>query len=250
MSLGILYPNGKAEAVANYIWDPNTLELVIWDGSLTVGSVVIGGVTIANGADVAEGNTADAKVVGDVAGTVSAKLRGINYLTDLINTILGTISSTLSTISTNISSILSALGGTLTVSVSNTFLGTKRAGITGTNWTSTHVPSSNTKATTTKAANASGKNVCTGFTVSIVGDSTAPAATSGLIVSLIDGDTGGTTYLWRSYISLPAVAGAMLAIVRTGLWIEGSTNTKMTLEFSAAGGANTLESVTMEGTTA
>lgn len=37
-----------------------------------------GAVTIANGADVVEGNTADVKVVGDNAGTVSAKLRGLN----------------------------------------------------------------------------------------------------------------------------------------------------------------------------
>lgn len=36
-----------------------------------------GAVTIANGADVAEGNTADAAVITDAAGTVSGKLRGL-----------------------------------------------------------------------------------------------------------------------------------------------------------------------------
>lgn len=35
-------------------------------------------VSVADGADVAEGATADAAVTGDAAGTVSAKLRGIN----------------------------------------------------------------------------------------------------------------------------------------------------------------------------
>lgn len=48
-----------------------------------------GAVTIADGADVVEGELADAKVVGDNSGTISAKLRGINYLialvTDIVN---------------------------------------------------------------------------------------------------------------------------------------------------------------------
>ena len=43
-----------------------------------------GAVTIAAGADVTEGNTTDAKVTGDNAGTVSAKLRGINYLLNAV----------------------------------------------------------------------------------------------------------------------------------------------------------------------
>lgn len=44
--LEILFPNGRAEASAVYIWDTNTLSLVLWDGSLTTGSVTIGSVTI------------------------------------------------------------------------------------------------------------------------------------------------------------------------------------------------------------
>src|SRR5262245_51244789 len=39
-----------------------------------------GAVTVADGADVAEGATTDARVVGDNPGTVSAKLRGANYV--------------------------------------------------------------------------------------------------------------------------------------------------------------------------
>lgn len=55
-------------------------------GQLLVSSSGGGGgaVTIADGADVAEGATTDAKVVGDVAGTVSAKLRGLSYLWALV----------------------------------------------------------------------------------------------------------------------------------------------------------------------
>lgn len=116
-------------------------------------------------------------------------------------------------------------------------------------WTAIHVPSSNTKATATKASAGAGvRNVCTGFTATIAADATAPTAVN-LIVSLIDGSSGGITYLWRSTISLPAVAGAQISIVRGSLWIPGSQATAMTLEFSAAGGADTIESVSMEGTT-
>lgn len=43
-----------------------------------------GAVTIADGADVAEGATTDAKVTGDNPGTVSAKLRGLDYLWALV----------------------------------------------------------------------------------------------------------------------------------------------------------------------
>src|SRR5436190_6862808 len=53
-------------------------------GNLKVTSTGGGGgggpVTIADGADVAEGSTVDAKVLGDVNGTVSAKLRGLNTI--------------------------------------------------------------------------------------------------------------------------------------------------------------------------
>lgn len=44
------------------------------------GGGAAGAVTIADGDDAAEGSTTDAKVTGDNAGTVSAKLRGINTI--------------------------------------------------------------------------------------------------------------------------------------------------------------------------
>lgn len=47
---------------------------------LTTGGGPGGAVTIADGADVAEGAIADAAVVGDVSGTLSAKLRGISKI--------------------------------------------------------------------------------------------------------------------------------------------------------------------------
>lgn len=118
-----------------------------------------------------------------------------------------------------------------------------------TQWTATHVPAANTQATVTKAAAGAGvRNVCTGFTVTLAAGTSAPSAVQ-ISVALIDGATGGGTYLWRSVIALPAVAGAVTAFVKSHCWLPGAANTAMTLEFSAAGGANTIQSVTMDGTT-
>jgi hypothetical protein len=115
-------------------------------------------------------------------------------------------------------------------------------------WVAIHAPVANTQATATKAAAGLGKrNVVTGLTIVLAAGATAPTAVN-VTVNLIDGASAGTAYLWRATMSLPATAGAMNGIVREPIWIKGSPNTAMTLEFSAAGGANTIESVSMEGT--
>ncbi|MDH5244849.1 MAG: hypothetical protein OEW98_00245 [Betaproteobacteria bacterium] len=129
------------------------------------------------------------------------------------------------------------------------FVRTGSQGPAGGVWTQLHVPAANTQATKSQSAGAAGvRNVCTGFTVTLAAGTTAPSAAQ-VTVALIDGASGGGTYLWRSNMSLPAVAGAQTTIVRTGLWLPGTAATAMTLEFSAAGGANTYETVSMEGTT-
>lgn len=115
-------------------------------------------------------------------------------------------------------------------------------------WDVQHLPAANTQATISKASAGTGlRNVCTGFTVTLAATSAAPAAVN-ISVAIIDGASAGSTYLWRSTISLPATAGAISAFVRSDTWLVGSAATAMTIEFSAAGGANTIESVTMEGT--
>lgn len=116
-------------------------------------------------------------------------------------------------------------------------------------WNAQHAPSANTKATITKASGGVGvRNICTHLTVALAAGSTAPAAVQ-VTVALIDGSTGGTTYLWGpTVLSLPATAGAVSAFVVGMCWKVGTANTAMTLEFSAAGGANTIESVSMDGT--
>lgn len=114
-------------------------------------------------------------------------------------------------------------------------------------WSQVHLPAVNTRATSTKTAGGAGiRHVCTGLTVILAGDSTAPAATV-LDVRLRDGIADTGTILWQAKITLPATAGAMNGISRSGLHIKGSAATAMTLEFSAAGGANTFESVSFEG---
>jgi hypothetical protein len=82
--LFIYYPNGSVMGVALFVWDAIENKYVKWDGS--GGGSGGGAVTIADGADVTQGTIADAKVTGDVAGTVNAHLRGINTSIDAINT--------------------------------------------------------------------------------------------------------------------------------------------------------------------
>ena len=86
------------------------------------------------------------------------------------------------------------------------------------------------------------------ITVTLAATATAPTAVN-LTINLIAGASGGTTYLWQTTVSLPATAGAATGFAITGLAIRGTADTAMTLEFSAAGGLSTIESVTMSGVT-
>lgn len=116
------------------------------------------------------------------------------------------------------------------------------------NWSAIHVPATATQATATQAAGAAGvRHICTGITAVLTSGALALAAGAPLIVSVIDGASGGTNYLWRAYINIPAVAGQDSTIALSGLSLVGSAATAMTLEFSAAGGANSYQSVTLTG---
>jgi hypothetical protein len=120
-------------------------------------------------------------------------------------------------------------------------------GATDDDWTAGHTPAADTLATATKAAVSRRRNVCTGITVTLAAGASAPTAIP-LAVYLVDGATGGTTYLWQGRIAIAAVAGACERIVVTPCWFVGTVGTAMTLEFSVKGGSNTLESVSMSGT--
>lgn len=114
-------------------------------------------------------------------------------------------------------------------------------------WSVTHAPAVNVQATITKAAGATGvRHVCTGIHAKIVGGTTAPAAIQGT-VNLRDGASGAGTILKSFTMVLAAAIGAKDEIALTGLNIPGSAATAMTLEFAAAGGANTFECVSMDG---
>lgn len=108
-----------------------------------------------------------------------------------------------------------------------------------------HIPAVNTQATINRAAGAAGvRNVCLGFTVSITAGSAAPTAAVPIVANLIDGISGGTTYLWRGNLGIPTTAGVTQGYVVDG-WFEGTQATQLTLETSAAGGANTFVAVTL-----
>ena len=116
-------------------------------------------------------------------------------------------------------------------------------------WTAIHVPAANVQATISKAAAGIGvRNVVTALTAVIAATATAPTAVN-VTVNLIDGASAGTTFLWRTTLSLPATAGETRGVTISGLWLPGTANTATTLEMSAAGGANTIESVSMSGIT-
>lgn len=117
------------------------------------------------------------------------------------------------------------------------------------NWSITHTPTANTQATITRAAGGAGiRHVCTSITALL---SAPAAATSGVVqINLRDGGTGAGTILWSATVQIggaSSVSGGAVGVSISGLNIFGTANTAMTLEFSAAGGANTSESVALTG---
>lgn len=116
-------------------------------------------------------------------------------------------------------------------------------------WSITHAPAVNTQATITRAAGSSGvRHVCTAITATLI----APEATQSTVVqlNLRDGASGAGTILKSFTLQVGGTASISCdrAIIQlSGLQIVGSSATAMTLEFSAAGGAGTFESVSLEG---
>jgi len=114
-------------------------------------------------------------------------------------------------------------------------------------WSVTSAPAANTVATISKGAGAAGvRHVCTGIYARARGGTTAPAAIQ-LTLNLRDGATGAGTILQTHTLVIAAAVGAADNVEISGLNIIGSAATAMTLEFTAAGGANTFESVALTG---
>lgn len=113
-------------------------------------------------------------------------------------------------------------------------------------WSINHTPAANTQATITRAAGAAGvRHVCRSITASIIG--LAASAETTVIVSLRDGASGAGTILWSTQLLVAGTTGTQAGVSLSGLNIVGSAATAMTLEFAAAGGASTLESVALTG---
>lgn len=116
-------------------------------------------------------------------------------------------------------------------------------------WSVTHGPVSNTVATITKApGTGTQKHVATGLSFVVTSAATAPTATT-LTINLRDGGTGAGTILKTWTVGVMATAGASQGVARNGMYVTGTAATAMTLEFTAAGGANTIESVELDGYT-
>lgn len=115
-------------------------------------------------------------------------------------------------------------------------------------WATTHAPAAATQATATKAAAGAGvKNVCTAITVTLA---SGAVPTVGVVQFVLrDGATGAGTVLWVGKLSLPAVSGDS-RVLAVPVNIEGTANTAMTLETTAAPAANVEATVAFSGTTA
>lgn len=117
------------------------------------------------------------------------------------------------------------------------------------NWSINNVPAAATQATITRAAGAAGvRHVCTSVDATLIVPPTVnqPA----IQINLRDGATGAGTILWSRRVGFGVAAGAdgfEFKVSLAPLSIFGSAATAMTLEFSAAGAATTLQSVALTG---
>jgi len=112
-------------------------------------------------------------------------------------------------------------------------------------WFQTNTPATNTQATTSKAAGGGTvRHVATSVTWCFATDTAAGAGPFN--INLRDGATGAGTIMRTWIVDLPAIENSQCQDL-SGLNMTGSANTAMTLEFSAAGGAATVETVSFTG---
>ena len=114
-------------------------------------------------------------------------------------------------------------------------------------------PAVNVQATASHAAipaivgQAAKSHLCQAIHATFNAGATAPTAIQVGVV-LRDGPSGSGAVLWSSQLSLTAVGGqASPPVEISGLNIPGTPGNSMTLEFLAAGGLNTFETVSFSG---
>ncbi len=115
-------------------------------------------------------------------------------------------------------------------------------------WSINHTPATNVQATISRAAVASQRHVCRSVTATLIGLAASAEAT--VLVNLRDGATGAGSILWSARLLVTGTQGSESGVTLSGLNIVGTANTAMTLEFEAAGGASTFETVALTGNTA
>lgn len=115
-------------------------------------------------------------------------------------------------------------------------------------WSLVNDPAANTAATATRAASSTGGlHVADCVTATFIANTTAPTAVNVTAV-IRDGATGAGTIVWAADLALQATISDRAAPIQLcGLNIPGTANTAMTVEFTAAGGANTFETVALTG---
>jgi hypothetical protein len=119
----------------------------------------------------------------------------------------------------------------------------------GKTWSEFNQPAVATQATASRAQAGAGiRNVCTALSFYVTTVS-APTAAD-VIFNLRDGASGAGTVLQSWIVRVPATASWNLTYPAiTGLWIVGTAATAMTLQTSAAPGANIRAGVNLHGTT-
>jgi hypothetical protein len=106
-------------------------------------------------------------------------------------------------------------------------------------WAKQHTPAAQTQATVAQAAGGTNvRNVCKAITASIACGATPQTP---IQVRVLD----GATVVWSAKLACPANDSRSIAIA--GLNIVGSPNATMTIEFAAAGVANSEQAVSMSG---
>lgn len=123
-------------------------------------------------------------------------------------------------------------------------------------WAVSSAPAANAQAsasrpavtTSTPTGTPAPRHVCTSIAGNFAVDTAGtPVRTT---LRLRDGATGAGAILWEHGMSFAGMpVGAQASVVVEGIEVFGSPGTAMTLEFSAAGGANTFESCSMTGFT-
>jgi hypothetical protein len=118
----------------------------------------------------------------------------------------------------------------------------------GGDWAIQHTPAANTVATITRAADASKAHYVTSIAAGFYNNAALGAAVAG-VLQLRNSTTGAGTIIWSMPMSLKAAAGESVPVLLGGLNIAIGLGNAVTLEFSAAGGANTLQQVALTGYT-